>query len=311
MDKQRTTIAGTRGSLLALHQTDWVMERLKEHYPEIRISKMIIKTQGDKILDVPLAKIGDKGLFVKELETALLEKEIDFAVHSMKDVPTEIPSSLTIGAIPRRESPQDAFISPGFRSLEDLPKGARVGTSSLRRKAQILHMRPDLEIEDLRGNLDTRLRKLDEGQYDAIILASAGLRRLGLEGRIRQLIPVEISLPAVGQGALAVEIRRDDRELSGLLQVLHDPETALSVEAERSFLTRLEGGCQVPLGALARIVGGKLTLDGVIVSLDGKELCRDRVEGPSYEAASLGIKLAEMLLSHGGAGILEEIRGVV
>ncbi len=297
---------GTRGSKLALAQTDWVIARLWARYPDLEIEKVIIKTKGDKILDVPLAKIGGKGLFVKEIEEALLREEIDLAVHSMKDVPSEIPPGLEIAAIPEREDPRDVFIGREVQRLADLPAGARVGTSSLRRRAQLKHLRPDLEILPLRGNVDTRLRKLSEGQYEAIILAEAGLRRLDLPVERERLSP-EVMLPAVGQGVLAIEAREEDWETKEFLEFLHHPETALCVSAERAFLRRLEGGCQVPLAAHARLVDGRLHLEGFIADPEGQRFYRDKLEGTPEEAEALGTKLAEKLLAAGGEAILREL----
>ncbi len=300
---------GTRGSKLALAQTNWVIGKIKEHYPGIQVEIVIIKTKGDKITDVPLAKVGGKGLFVKEIEEALLRKEIDLAVHSMKDVPTELPKGLEIAIIPKRESPFDVLISRENVSFEELPSGAKVGTSSLRRTAQIRARRLDLRIENLRGNLDTRLRKLSEGLYDAIIVAEAGLLRLGLNDTPRRRFPMEAMLPAIGQGALAIEIREDDVELREGLSFLHDEETAVTVAAERAFLKRLGGGCQVPLAAYARINGDTLVLEAMIADPSGKPLLRDKLEGFTSQAAEIGCQLAEELLSRGGQKILEKVYG--
>ena len=297
---------GTRGSKLALAQTDWVVRQIRVRYPELRIEKVVIKTKGDKILDVPLAKIGGKGLFVKEIEEALLRKEIDFAVHSLKDVPSELPEGLDIVAIPEREDPRDVFVGRGIGGLSELPEGARVGTSSLRRQAQLKRLRPDLEILPLRGNVDTRLRKLSEGRYEAIILAEAGLRRLGLAVERTPLSP-ETMLPAVGQGVLALEAREDDPETVEILRVLHHRETALCAGAERAFLKRLQGGCQVPLAAYAILRDGLLVMEGFIADTEGRRFYRERVEGPPEESEALGIRLAEILLERGGREILEEL----
>lgn len=304
----RKLTVGTRGSALALTQSNQIVERIRHAHPGIDVGVQIIKTKGDKILDVPLAKIGDKGLFVKELEQALLAHEVDFVVHSMKDVPTEMAEGLCIAAVPEREDPSDALISKGLR-LADLPTGARIGSSSLRRRAQLHNYRADLEILDVRGNLDTRLRKLDEGEYDAIILACAGLNRMGWADRITEKLPPEISLPAVGQGALAIQARSEDAETLALLRVLDHPETHLAVRAERSLMKVLEGGCQVPIGAIARIEDGMLVLDGVVASLDGANLVRGRVVGPPDKPEELGIELADVLLSAGADRILAELHG--
>ncbi len=297
---------GTRGSKLALAQTGWVIEQLKRRFPELEVETVVIKTKGDKILDVPLARIGGKGLFVKEIEEALLREEIDLAVHSLKDVPSELPEGLEIAVIPPREDPRDVFIAREFRRLEDLPPGARVGTSSLRRQAQLKRLRPDLEILPLRGNVDTRLRKLSEGQYEAILLAEAGLRRLGLTVE-RTLLPPEVMLPAVGQGILGLEIRSEDELTRETIAFLHHEETALCARAERAFLRRLEGGCQVPLAAHAALREGELFLEGFLADPEGKRFYRERVRGRPEEAESLGIKLAETLLEMGGRDILEEL----
>ncbi|QJA05955.1 hydroxymethylbilane synthase [Thermosulfurimonas marina] len=303
---KKTFRVGTRGSKLALTQTQWVLSRLRERFPEVHFETVIIKTKGDKIQDVPLAKIGGKGLFVKEIEEALLRGEIDFAVHSLKDVPSELPRGLYLAAFPPREDPRDALVSRVGQGLSDLPAGARVGTSSLRRAAQLRHRRPDLKILPLRGNVDTRLRKLSEGQYEAILLAEAGLRRLGVNVE-RTPLPVEEFLPAVGQGILAVEAREEDRETAALLAALHHEETALCARAERAFLHRLEGGCQVPLAAHARLEDGRLHLQGFVADPEGRRFYRAGREGDPREAEALGVALAEDLLSQGGEQILAEL----
>lgn len=298
---------GTRGSLLAVTQSTWVKNRIEAQHPGITVELVKIITKGDKILDVPLAKVGGKGLFVKEIEEALLRREVDLAVHSMKDVPSELPAELFLGVIPKREDPRDAFISNNSGSVTDLPNGARVGTSSLRRRSQLAALRPDLQIEDLRGNLDTRLRKLDEGQYEAIILAAAGLNRLGMGSRPAAYFEPADMLPAVGQGALGIELRRDDAELLAGLDFLNDRATTLAVQAERAFLFTLEGGCQVPIGAHAEIVGETVRLTGLIASVDGREMIKRSKEGPVREAEKLGIDLATELLDLGGREILAEV----
>lgn len=302
---------GTRGSKLALWQAEWVSSEIKKLRPDIEVSLVKIKTTGDKILDVPLAKVGGKGLFVKEIEEALLRKEIDLAVHSMKDVPTDLPAGLHLVAICKREDPRDALITTRseIKNIDDLPKGAVVGTSSLRRSCQLLNRRPDLKIVQLRGNLDTRLRKLDEGQFDAIILASAGIRRLGLEKRISGIIPTDLSLPAIGQGAIGIECRIDDGFINDLLSPLNDYETSVCVKSERAFLKRLEGGCQVPIAAYARIDSGSLKMDGLVGSLSGDRLIRGHIEGRPEECEELGIKLGEHILSKGAKEILDEVYG--
>ena len=276
---------GTRASLLALTQSEWVKGQIEARLPEVTVELVHISTKGDRILDVPLAKIGGKGLFVKEIEDALLQNDIDLAVHSMKDVPTVLPAGLHIGLIPVREEPRDAFVSTRYANLEALPNGAIVGTSSLRRKAQLLALRPDLQLRDLRGNVGTRLQKMDDGEFDAIILAGAGLNRLGLRARIAELLAPTEMLPAIAQGALGIELRQKDRELLDALYFLHDRATAIPVAAERAFLTRLEGGCQVPIGAHATLQGETLTLTGLIASVDGKELLQETRQAPSAAAA--------------------------
>lgn len=302
-------ILGTRGSKLAVHQSQWVQARLQELHPGLAISLKRIQTSGDKILDVPLAKIGGKGLFVKEIEDALLSKEIDLAVHSMKDVPTALPEGLEILCIPVREDPRDALITRDGGGLEQLKQGAKIGTSSLRRQAQLLHYRPDFNIEMLRGNLDTRLRKLREGQFDAIVLAAAGLRRLGWEREIAERLPIHISLPAIAQGALGIEARRDDMVVRDLLRRFDDPRTRITVTAERALLHRLEGGCQVPIAGHAVLEGDVLILDGLVASVDGRRIIRHQIKGASSDAHRLGTELAERLLSEGGDVILKEIYG--
>ncbi len=298
---------GTRSSELAVTQAEWIGKQITAAYPDISIELVKIKTKGDKILDVPLAKVGGKGLFVKEIEDAMLAGEVDLAVHSMKDVPTELPEGLHVPIVPVREIPEDAFVSGKYRSLDELPQGSTVGTSSLRRKAQLAALRPDLEITDLRGNLQTRLKKMEDGLYDAIILAGAGLQRMGMQDRIRTLFTPEQMLPAIGQGALGVELRKSDTRLFDMLQALHDWTTAVAVAAERAFLLRLEGGCQVPIGAHATVKDQQVSLTGLIASLDGTTLLKETVAGPTSKAAELGTKLAESLLLQGGKAILEEV----
>lgn len=307
--ERSTIVLGTRGSKLAVQQSEWVQARLRELAPEVTVTLRRIQTSGDKILDVPLANIGGKGLFVKEIEEALLAGEIDLAVHSMKDVPTQLPSGLAILCVPPREDPRDALISRTGCVFKDLPQGAKVGTSSLRRQAQFLHARPDLKIEMLRGNLDTRLRKLREGHYDAIVLAVAGLRRLGWTHEITEYLDPHISLPAIGQGALGIEGRQDDVLIRSLLSRLDHPVTKVAVLAERALLDRLEGGCQVPIAAYATVNGTGLRLEGLVASVDGKEMIRDVVEGTIERAGELGRQLAERLLARGGDKILKAIYG--
>ncbi len=303
-------ILGTRGSKLALWQSEHVASMLAGK-AGVEIKLKIIKTHGDKILDVALAKIGDKGLFVKEIETALLEGEVDLAVHSSKDVPTQIPEGLTLGAFLKRVDPRDVIISKSGKGLDDLPIGSIVGTSSLRRRAQILNRRPDLKIEDVRGNLDTRLRKMDEGLFDAIILAAAGLDRMGWAEGVTERIPSDIMLSAVGQGAIAVEIRRDDADMLELMGYLEDVKTRAAVTAERALLRELEGGCQIPIGALGVVEDGKLRLDGMVASLNGSKLVRDFTVGDSDDADMLGVTLANKLKNMGADEILAEVRSEV
>lgn len=298
---------GTRASLLAVTQSTWIKKQIESRYPQTRVELVRITTRGDKILDVPLAKVGGKGLFVKEIEDALLDGRVDLAVHSIKDVPAEIPDGLGIAIIPLREDARDAFVSVKYNNLEELPSGAVIGTSSLRRKAQVSALRPDVIINDLRGNLDTRLRKLDDGQYEAIILAAAGLNRLGMQKRITSLFSMEQMLPAIGQGALGIELRNSDAELLSRMQFLHDPETAATVTAERAFLLRLEGGCQVPIGGHAVLTGGTITLTGLIASMDGKNILREQQSAPLEKAQQLGSELGQSLLDQGGKHILDEI----
>ena len=300
-------VIGTRGSKLALWQADYIEQRLREEYPELSVTQKRVTTKGDRILDVPLAKIGGKGLFTKELEEEMLSGDIDLAVHSLKDMPAKVPDGLVIAAVTKRLDPGDALVSNRFSSFEELPQGAKVGTSSLRRRAQLLCARPDLEMLDLRGNVNTRLRKLDEGEYDAIVLAVAGLKRLGFADRIRQVLPRDMVLPAVGQGALAIETRADDKETRDMLAFLRDDDTICCTEAERSFLARVEGGCQVPVGVYATAEGDVLKVEAVIASLDGQRFYRGDVNGTRKDAAKLGENLAEKLLDEGGAEILKEL----
>ena len=298
---------GTRASLLAVTQSTWVKNQIEQQYPETSVELVKITTKGDKILDVPLAKVGGKGLFVKEIEDALLDGRVDLAVHSMKDVPAELPEGLHVAIVPKREIAQDAFISVKYKTVDDLPEGAVIGTSSLRRKSQLTCLRPDLEIKDLRGNLDTRLGKLDKGEYDAIILAGAGLNRLGMQDRITTLFTEDQMLPAIGQGSLGIELRIADTELLDGMQFLHDTTTAISVEAERSFLLRLKGGCQVPIGGFATIDGDTVTLTGLIADIDGKVILKEELSGSTDAAAEIGVSLADTLLAAGGKEILDEV----
>jgi hydroxymethylbilane synthase len=298
---------GTRGSQLALYQANWVKDQLVRAHADLTVTLVKIKTTGDKIQDVPLAKIGGKGLFVKEIEEALLQRKIDLAVHSIKDVPTEFPEGLHLSAITKREDPRDVFISRSNIPLRDLPKGAKIGTSSLRRQAQLLHFRNDFEMIPLRGNLDTRLKKLETMNLDGIVLASAGVKRLGLEEKITEILPADLSLPAVGQGALGIETREEDKEVAKRIHFLNDPDSAIAVAAERAFLKRLEGGCQVPIAGFGRLNGGLLRIEGLVGTVDGKRLIRHHLEGPVEKAEALGTELAEILLSRGAGEILDEI----
>ena len=300
---------GTRGSKLAVQQSEWVQAQLRKLAPHVTVTLQRIQTSGDKILDVPLAQIGGKGLFVKEIEEALLSGEIDLAVHSMKDVPTELPEGLAILCVPPREDPRDALISREGLVFNDLPRGARIGTSSLRRQSQLLHARPDLTIAMLRGNLDTRLRKLREGQFDAIVLAAAGLRRLAWAHEITEYLAPQISLPAIGQGALGIEGRRDDLFIRSLLSGLNHASSMTAVLAERALLHRLQGGCQVPIAAHATVTGTGVRLEGLVASVDGKELFRETADGTIEDPESIGIQLAEQLLARGGDRILRAIYG--
>jgi hydroxymethylbilane synthase len=306
---EHTLIVGTRGSALALWQTQHVVERLTSGTPGLDVEIRTIQTQGDLVRDRALSQVGGTGLFVKEIESALTCGEIDLAVHSLKDMPTEQPPGLTLGAILERADPRDALIvRTGNGDLSSLPASARVGTSSLRRRAQLLAARPDLQVLDLRGNVDTRLRKLGEGQYEAVVLALAGLVRLGYAGSVSQILPVDLMLPAVGQGALCIEIRADDITTQRLVSALDHMLTRWAAEAERAFLRRLEGGCQVPISAFAQIKGDQLDLRGLVASLDGSHLVRDRIHGPALQAERLGTELADRLLAAGGKALLEEAR---
>ncbi len=306
MIRKKITI-GTRGSKLALWQANYIADCIRTQYPDVDVSLLHIVTTGDKILDVPLAKIGGKGLFTKELETAMLNGEIDLAVHSLKDMPTQLPEGLLLAAITERADAGDAFISPKYGTVENLPQGAKLGTSSLRRKAQLLKYRPDLTICDLRGNLDTRLKKLDTGDLDAIILAVAGLKRLGWQERITQVLPNDICLPAVGQGALAIEARSNDEEVLEMLAFLNHQETRWAVEAERAYLAEVEGGCQIPIGVYGKMEQEVLQLEAVILSVDGMRQVRQTISGAPAEAKQLGQTLAQDMLNAGGREILQEL----
>ena len=295
---------GTRGSRLALVQTRSIVDAIRAKHPEVAIEVEIIETQGDRILDRPLSAIGDAGVFIKEIETALLEERVDLAVHSMKDLPSKLTSGLSLAAATERVDPRDVLVSRSASSLETLPRGATVATGSLRRRSQLLALRPDLKVEDLRGNVPTRLEKFDRSTWDAILLAGAGLERLGLATRIRSYIPVESMLPAVGQGALALETRASDRGLAEMVAFLSHTPTERAVVSERSFLARLEGGCRVPIAAYAEIREDKLSLRGYVGAVDGSRHLRREIEGDPSRAESLGGELAESMLAEGAAAIL-------
>ncbi|MEL0584966.1 MAG: hydroxymethylbilane synthase [Candidatus Thiodiazotropha sp. (ex. Lucinoma kazani)] len=303
----QTIRIATRKSPLAMWQAEHVAAELKKAHPGIQIELLGMTTQGDKILDTPLAKIGGKGLFIKELEQGILNGQADIAVHSMKDVPVELPEGLHLAVIMQREDPRDAFVSNRYQHFNELPQGACVGTSSLRRQSQLSENRPDLVIKSLRGNVNTRLRKLDEGEYDAIILAAAGLKRLGFEARITALIGPEQSLPAIGQGAVGIECRADDPLVNDLIAPLHHQETAFCVLAERAMNQRLNGGCQVPIAGYAMLESGNLWLRGLVGEPDGSHIIRGEVEGTPEEAESMGKGLAERLLEWGADTILKAL----
>ena len=303
----RTLKIATRKSPLALWQANFVKDRLEALHPDLQVELVPMSTQGDKILDTPLAKVGGKGLFDKELETAMLEGRADIAVHSMKDVPVEFPDGLGLHTICEREDPRDAFVSNHFNQIGELPQGAVVGTSSLRRQCQLRAARPDLVIRDLRGNVNTRLAKLDAGEYDAIILAAAGLKRLEMAHRIAAFIEPEQSLPANGQGAVGIECRLDDHELHALLAPLEHPETRIRVLTERAMNRALQGGCQVPIGAYALVQGEEVWLRGLVGSPDGSRVIRDEIRGPLAEGEALGHTLAQRLLAAGADVILAEV----
>jgi hydroxymethylbilane synthase len=297
---------GSRGSRLALVQAHGIIDALKIRDPDAEVALEIIQTQGDRVVDRPLSRIGDSGLFIKEIETALLEHRIDVAVHSMKDVPSRVPEGLALTVTTKRADPRDVLVSRNAGSIEDLPSGATVATGSLRRRSQLLAARPDLEVVDLRGNVPTRLEKFDRSSWEAIVLAGAGLTRLGLSDRIRAYIPVSAMIPAVGQGALALETRSDDEALRDRLEFLNHEPTALAVAAERSLLARLEGGCQVPIGAHGEIFDGGLVLRGYVGSLDGRKSIRREIRGPAEEGARLGLELAEAMLEAGADAIIRD-----
>ena len=303
----QTVRIATRKSKLALWQAEHIQQRLEELHPGLTVELVPMSTKGDVILDTPLAKIGGKGLFVKELEVAMLEGRADIAVHSMKDLPVEFPDGLELHTICEREDPRDAFVSGKYNNLDEMPEGAVVGTCSLRRRCQVMEQFPHLVIKDLRGNVQTRLRKLDDGEFDAIILAASGLIRLELGDRITSFIPVEQSLPANGQGALGIECRSDDDAMKQLLQPLQCQETRIRVLAERAMNRRLEGGCQVPIGAYAELKGDSVYLRGLVGDPDGQQVLRDEIEGPANDAEALGTELAERLLKKGAGDILSAV----
>ncbi len=307
--RRASLVIGTRGSQLALWQAEWIQARLREIAPSVSIRLERIRTSGDKILDVPLAKIGGKGLFVKEIEEALSRGDIDLAVHSMKDVPSVLPAGLAIVCVPAREDARDALLTRDHVLFGDLPAGAKVGTSSLRRQAQLLAHRPDLNIVMLRGNVNTRLRKLQEGEYDAIVLAAAGLTRLGWAEHVTEYLPAALSLPAVGQGALGIESRVDDIFVRELLDPINDSKTSIAISTERAFLDRLEGGCQVPIAGHAVLDNHTVRFEGLVASVDGTQVIRDGIEGPVEQAAPLGTALADRILNAGGRRILDQIYG--
>jgi len=305
---KKTLKIGTRGSKLALWQANWVKSSLEAKHPSLSIELEKIKTKGDKILNVPLAKVGGKGLFVKEIEEALLDGRIDLAVHSMKDMPGDIPRDLCIGAIPEREIRQDVLISRHKKPLSELGHGAKIGTSSLRRMAQLLHARPDLVILPLRGNLDTRLKKLETENLDAIILAAAGVKRLGLEERITEYLDENTMLPAVGQGALCIEVRQNDPLVEPIVATLEHPLTRTIILGERAFLNRLEGGCQVPIAAFGKIDKKIFTLSGLVATIDGRTLLKETLSGPENSSEMIGVELAERLISMGAKTIMDNLK---
>lgn len=303
----RTIRIATRKSALALWQAEYVKAKLEKAHPGLQVELVPMTTKGDIILDTPLAKVGGKGLFIKELEIAMQEGRADIAVHSMKDVPVEFPEGFGLHAICEREDPYDAFVSNKFDRLEALPQGAIVGTSSLRRQCQLRHVRPDLEIRDLRGNVNTRLAKLDDNQYDAIILAAAGLIRLGMASRIKEKITSQVCLPAVGQGAVGIECRDDDKELIELLSPLNHQQTAIRVTAERAMNATLQGGCQVPIGSFAELKGQEITLRGLVGSADGSQILHAQLSGPKAEAENIGKQVAQRLIDQGAQALLDAL----
>lgn len=306
MESRRVTI-GSRGSPLALWQANWIRDLLNSHHSDLEVGIKIIKTSGDKIQNIPLAKIGGKGLFVKEIEEGLLKREVDFAVHSMKDMPIAFPMNLCIACVTKRENPFDTLISRNNLKLKDLPKGAKIGTGSLRRMSQLKHYRPDLILVPLRGNLETRLKKLDSEGLDAVILAAAGLIRMGWEDRISEIIPPEILLPAMGQGAVGIETRKNDVDNQILLADMDDEETHYALDAERALVSQLEGGCNVPIGSFAVLKEDQITLTGVVASLDGKTICRKEMTDLKTNAIALGRRMGDELIAMGAGRIMKEI----
>lgn len=306
---QRTIKVGSRGSALALTQTKWVVERIKEKHPGVPIEIIIIKTIGDKLPNAPLSEIGGKGVFVKEIEEALLRKEVDLAVHSLKDMPAEIPVGLHMPIVPLREDPRDVLVSRGGKRLDKLPKGARIGTGSLRRGCQLKHWFPHFEIVPIRGNLDTRIRKLETENLDAVVVALAGMNRMGISEKITQIIPGDIIVPAIGQGALGLELRSDDAETAKLVSFLDDAESRIAVQAERAFLKCFGGGCQLPIAARAEVNEDVVNIVAVVASLDGKTLLKDQAAGGVQHAESLGKRTAQRILKKGGKEILDSVYG--
>ena len=306
----RTLRIGTRASALALWQANWVKDQLEQRYPDLTVTLTKIKTQGDKILDVPLAMVGGKGLFVKEIQEAMLRHEVDIAVHSMKDVPTFFPKGTGLRCITEREDPRDIVVlKPGCTSFADIRPNGRIGTSSLRRKAQLLNLRPDLEMVDIRGNVQTRINKLEEDHLDAVVLAAAGMHRLGFGAQIGEYFDPKVCLPAIGQGALGLESRIDDEETNNLIDFFNHAETAYAVTAERAVLSTLEGGCQVPIAAFGTVSGTELELTGLVSDVAGRELLKKTLTGPVGQAAELGVTLAKELLEMGAGRILNAVYG--
>ena len=301
---------GTRGSKLAQWQAQAVVQRLRDYYPDLQVEIVIVKTIGDKILDVALSRIGDKGLFTKELEKALFDGDIDIAVHSLKDLPSQLEEGLRLAAVLPREHPGDVLISRSGLKYHELPAGSVLGTSSLRRTAQIKATRPDIRVVDIRGNVETRIKKMEEQQLDGIILAYAGVKRLGLEQWITDQLAFEVMLPATGQGIIAIEARDPDAQISSLLEPINYKETFIEMQAERAFLSRLEGGCQVPIGSLAKSSANSLKLQGLVASLDGKQIIRDSVIASNQDPVQLGLELAERMLATGAEDILNSIRNM-